>query len=211
MAGLMTLFPMFMKLEGRSCLVVGAGTIGEPKIGSLIAAGASVRVVALHATAAVTEWARAGAITWEARAFNGADLDNTFMVIAATNSRDLNAAIFHEARQRNILCNVVDDPEYCDFYYPAIVRRGDLQIAISTNGHSPALAQRIRRELEIQFGPEYGEWLDELGRTRQQLFASKIDPEQRRRLLHELASREAFKKAQAAESNIEANTMERIS
>ena len=207
----MTLFPVFMKLEGRSCLVVGAGTIGEPKIGSLIAAGASVRVVALHATAAVTEWVRTGAITWEARAFNGADLDNTFMVIAATNSRDLNAAIFHEARQRNILCNVVDDPEYCDFYYPAIVRRGDLQIAISTNGHSPALAQRIRRELEIQFGPEYGEWLDELGRTRQQLFASKIDPEQRRRLLHELASREAFKKAQAAESNIEASTMERIS
>jgi precorrin-2 dehydrogenase/sirohydrochlorin ferrochelatase len=207
----MTLFPMFMKLEGRSCLVVGAGTIGEPKISSLIAAGASVRVVALDATAAVTEWARTGAITWEARAFDSADLDETFVVIAATNSRDLNVAIFHEARQRNILCNVVDDPEYCDFYYPAVVRRGDLQIAISTNGHSPALAQRIRRELEIQFGPEYGEWLEQLGRTRQQLFASKIDPEQRRRLLHELASREAFKKAQAAESNIEASTMEKIS
>lgn len=207
----MTLFPMFMKLEGRSCLVAGAGTIGEPKIGSLIAAGAAVRVVALRATAAVTEWARTGAITWEARAFNRADLDNTFMVIAATNSRDLNATIFHEARQRNILCNVVDDPEYCDFYYPAVVRRGDLQIAISTNGHSPALAQRIRRELEIQFGPEYGEWLEALGRTRQQLFASKIDPEQRRRLLHELASREAFKKTQAAESNIETITMEKIS
>ncbi len=143
----------------------------------------------------------AGAITWEARAFNSADLDGTFLVIAATNSRDLNAAIFHEAGQRKILCNVVDDPEYCDFYYPAVVRRGDLQIAISTNGQSPALAQRIRRELEIQFGPEYGEWLRELGQIRQQLFASKIDPEQRRRLLHELASREAFKKAQAAELN----------
>ena len=202
---------MFMKLEGRSCLVVGAGTIGEPKISSLIAAGASVRVVALDATVAVTEWARTGAITWEARAFNSADLDNTFMVIAATNARALNAAIFHEAQQRNILCNVVDDPEYCDFYYPAVVRRGDLQIAISTNGHSPALAQRIRRELEIQFGPEYGEWLEELGRTRHQLFASKIDPEQRRRLLHELSSREAFKKAQAAERNIEASSMEKIS
>ena len=159
----MTLFPMFMKLEGRSCLVVGAGTVGEPKISSLIEAGASVRVVALHATAAVTEWAEAGAITWEARAFKSADLDGAFLVIAATNSRDLNAAIFHEARQRNILCNVVDDPEHCDFYYPAVVRRGDLQIAISTNGQSPALAQRIRRELEIQFGPEYGEWLGGIG------------------------------------------------
>ncbi len=207
----MTLFPMFMKLEDRSCLVVGAGTIGEPKISSLIEAGASVRVVALHATAAVTKWAEAGAITWEARAFNNADLDGTFLVIAATNSRDLNAAIFHEARQRNILCNVVDDPEYCDFYYPAVVRRGDLQIAISTNGQSPALAQRIRRELEIQFGPEYDQWLKELGQTRQQLFASNIDPEQRRRMLHELASREAFKKAQATELNTEESSLEKIS
>lgn len=206
----MTLFPMFMKLEGRSCLVVGAGTIGEPKIGSLLTSGASVRVVALRATVAVAEWAQAGAITWEARAFNRADLDGTFLVIAATNSRDLNAAIFHEARQRNILCNVVDDPEHCDFYYPAVVRRGDLQLAISTNGQSPALAQRIRRELEIQFGPEYGEWLEELGRARQQLFASTIDPEQRRRLLHELASREAFKKAEAAEL-IDARSLEKMS
>ncbi len=207
----MTLFPMFIKLEGRSCLVVGAGTIGEPKVSSLIEAGASVRVVALHATAAVTEWAEAGAITWEARAFKSTDLDGAFLVIAATNSRDLNAAIFHEARQRNILCNVVDDPEHCDFYYPALVRRGDFQIAISTNGQSPALAQRIRRELEIQFGPEYGEWLRELGQIRQQLFATEIDPEQRRRLLHELASREAFQKAQAAEFNTEERSLEKIS
>jgi precorrin-2 dehydrogenase/sirohydrochlorin ferrochelatase len=207
----MTLFPMFMKLEGRSCLVVGAGTVGEPKINSLVTAGASVRVVALYATAAVAEWAQAGAITWEARAFNSADLDGTFLVIAATNSSDVNAAIFHQARQRNILCNVVDDPEHCDFYYPAVVRRGDLQLAISTNGQSPALAQRIRRELEMQFGPEYGAWLEELGRARQQLYASKIDPEQRRRLLHELASHEAFKKAEAAEFNIDANSLEKMS
>jgi precorrin-2 dehydrogenase / sirohydrochlorin ferrochelatase len=207
----MTLFPMFMKLEGRSCLVVGAGTIGEPKISSLIAAGASIRVVAPRATAAVAEWAQTRAITWEARTFNGADLDGTFMVIAATNSRDLNAAIFHEARQRNILCNVVDDPEYCDFYYPAVVRRGDLQLAISTNGQSPALAQRIRRELEIQFGPEYGEWLEELGRKRQQLFASKIDPDERRHLLHELAGREAFKKAEAAGFHSDAGSLEKMS
>jgi precorrin-2 dehydrogenase/sirohydrochlorin ferrochelatase len=207
----MTLFPMFVKLEGRSCLVVGAGAVGEPKISSLITAGASVRVVALEATAAVAEWAQCGAITWEARAFNSSDLDSIFLVIAATNSSDMNAAIFHQARQRNILCNVVDDPEHCDFYYPAVVRRGDLQLAISTNGQSPALAQRIRRELEMQFGPEYGAWLVELGRARQQLFASKIDPEQRRRLLHELASREAFKKAEAAEFDIDASSLEKMS
>lgn len=202
----MTLFPMFLKLEGRSCLVVGAGAIGEPKIGSLLTAGALVRVIAPRANALAAEWAQAGAIRWEAREFNNADLDGVFLVIAATSSREVNGAIFQEARRRNILCNVVDDPEHCDFYYPAVVRRGDLQLAISTNGHSPALAQRIRRELEIQFGPEYGEWLEELGRIRQELLASGIDPDVRRRLLHQLASREAFK-ARSARIDIEATSV----
>ena len=148
---------------------------------------------------------------WEQRAFEFADLDGVFMVIAATNSRELNAAIFNEARQRNILCNVVDDPEYCDFYYPAVVRRGDLQLAISTNGQSPALAQRIRRELEIQFGPEYGEWLEQLGKIRQQLFASRMTPEERRQLLHELASSAAFEEARNAGFNMELMSVEKIS
>jgi precorrin-2 dehydrogenase / sirohydrochlorin ferrochelatase len=205
----MTLFPMFMKLEGRRCLVVGAGTIGEPKISSLIASGASTRVIALKATAAVAEWAREGSITWEVRAFNFADLDGVFMVIAATNSRELNAAIFNEARQRSILCNVVDDPEYCDFYYPAVVRRGDLQLAISTNGQSPALAQRIRRELEIQFGPEYGEWLKQLGKIRQELFASRMNPEERCRLLHELASSAAFEEARSLSLRLKSGEFDR--
>jgi precorrin-2 dehydrogenase/sirohydrochlorin ferrochelatase len=196
---------MFLKLEGRSCLVVGAGAIGEPKIESLLTAGASVRVVAPHASTAVAEWARAGAIVWEAREFYDADLDSVFLVIAATSSRDVNGAIFREAHQRNILCNVVDDPEFCDFYYPAVVRRGDLQLAISTNGRSPALAQRIRRELEVQFGPEYGAWLEELGNIRQQLFASGMNPDERRRVLHELASREAFAQAQPSGINEQSN------
>ena len=198
----MTLFPMFVKLEGRSCLVVGAGAVGEPKIESLIQAGASVHVVAPLANAAVAEWAVGGEITWKAREFTPSDLDNVFLVIAATSARKVNESIFCEARRRNILCNVVDDPEHCDFYYPAVVRRGDLQLAISTNGHSPALAQRIRRELEAQFGPEYGEWLKQLGRIRQELFASPMNPEDRRRLLHQLASREAFEQMQSTFLNL---------
>jgi precorrin-2 dehydrogenase / sirohydrochlorin ferrochelatase len=201
----MSLFPMFLKLEGRACLVVGAGTIGEPKIESLLIAGASVRVIAPRVTAAVAEWARAGVIVWEAREFNEGDLDGVFLVIAATSSRDVNGTIFRGAHQRNILCNVVDDPEFCDFYYPAVVRRGDLQLAISTNGRSPALAQRIRRELEVQFGPEYGSWLEELGQIRQQLFASGMNPDERRRVLHELASREAFAQAQSSGINQQSN------
>ncbi len=192
----MSLFPMFLKLEGRSCLVVGAGTIGQSKIRSLLVAGASVRVVAPHANAAVAKWARSGVITWETRGFKAADLDGAFLVVAATSDRGLNEAIFREAQRRNTLCNVVDDPERCDFYYPAIVRRGELQLAISTGGRSPALAQRLRCELEQQFGPEYAGWLEELGRARQQLFASSIEPKDRRRRLHELASHQVFEAVQ---------------
>jgi precorrin-2 dehydrogenase/sirohydrochlorin ferrochelatase len=208
----MTLFPMFLKLEGRSCLVVGAGSVGAPKIESLLETGACVRVVAPRVNFAVGEWAGSGAISWEAREFVVSDLDGVFLVIAATSSREVNDLIFREARRRNMLCNVVDDPEHCDFYYPAVVRRGNLQIAVSTNGLSPALAQRIRRELEEQFGPEYDEWLEQLGQIRRQLFASAIHPEERRRLLHRMASREAFERAhQSAAIEIEHSSQGELS
>jgi precorrin-2 dehydrogenase/sirohydrochlorin ferrochelatase len=199
----MPLFPIFLKLEGRSCLVVGAGSIGEPKIESLLASGASVRVIAPYVSETVAGWASSEKIIWEAREFKSQDLDGVFLVVAATSSRDVNGAIFREAQNRNILCNVVDDPEYCDFYYPAVVSRGDLQLAISTNGDSPALAQRIRRELEVQFGLEYGEWLEELGQIRQQLFASGMNSGERRLLLHELASREAFQDFRTKKMSVE--------
>jgi precorrin-2 dehydrogenase/sirohydrochlorin ferrochelatase len=183
---------MFVKLDGRSCLVVGAGNIGQSKIRSLVAAVAKVHVVAPQASTAVVEWARAGVVTWDARSFEVSDLEGTFLVVAATSSVTVNKTIFHEAQRRGVLCNVVDDPEHCDFYYPAVVRRGNLQLAISTAGHSPALAQRLRRELETQFGPEYAGWLEELGKARQQLFSTNLQPEERRRRLHQLASRQAF-------------------
>jgi len=186
------LFPMFLKLEGRVCLVVGAGVIAEAKIRSLLEAGARVRVIAPEANAFIRQWAQAGEITWDAREFKASDLEHAFLVIAATSSFHLNETIYQEARKRKVLCNAVDDPEHCDFYYRAVVRRGGLQIAISTAGQSPALAQRVRRELEEQFGPEYSRWVDELGDARRQLFAQEIDPGQRRQLLHQLASRDAF-------------------
>src|SRR5438034_4593324 len=179
---------MFLKLEGRLCLVVGAGTVAEGKIGSLLLAGATVRVVAPRANAAVQEWARTSAIRWEEREFSPLDLYDVFLVVVATSSKDVNESVFREAQSRNVLCNVVDDPEHCHFYYPAVVRRGQLQIAISTAGESPALAQKLRRELEIQFGPEYESWVEQLGKARSELFARDINPEERRRRLHELAS-----------------------
>ncbi len=186
---------MFVKLEGKRCLVVGAGRVGEPKISSLIETGARIYVIALEASEAVHQWARAGKITLEIRGFAPTDLDGTFLAIVATASRDLNRSIYREARQRGVLCNVVDVPEYCDFYYPAVVRRGDLQIAISTNGQSPSLAQKLRRQLEKQFGPGYARWVAELGETRRLVLASDLDPQRKSDLLHSLASRGALKAA----------------
>ena len=195
-----SLFPMFVKLEGKRCLVVGAGKVGEPKIGGLIDTGACVHVIALEATEAVQEWAKAGKITLELRAFAAGDLDGTFLAVVATASRALNGSIYREAQRRGVLCNVVDDPAYCDFYYPAVVRRGDLQIAISTNGRSPSLSQKLRQQLERQFGPGYAQWVAELGETRKLVLASDLDPKRKSDLLHSLASREALKAALAEES-----------
>jgi precorrin-2 dehydrogenase/sirohydrochlorin ferrochelatase len=184
----MSLFPMFVKLDGRRCLVVGAGTVAEGKIEGLLTTGASVRVVAPVATPKVRAWAREGRVEWEPREYVPADLAGAFLVIAATGSPTLHEDIYAEAQSRGVLCNAVDEPERCDFYYPAVVRRGELQIAISTGGQSPALAHRLRKDLEQQFGPEWEAWVEQLGRSREELMNIPMPPEQRKRLLHQYAS-----------------------
>ncbi len=191
------LFPMFMKLAGKQCLVVGAGKVGEPKIGGLIDTGARVHVVAIAASGQVREWASAGKIELELRAFSTGGLDGKFLAVVATASRSLNELIYREAQRRGVLCNVVDVPEYCDFFYPAVVQRGDLQIAISTAGQSPSLAQKLRQQLERQFGAGYAAWVEQLGETRRLILASDLNKERKLALLHSLASREAFEAALA--------------
>jgi precorrin-2 dehydrogenase/sirohydrochlorin ferrochelatase len=188
---------MFMKLAAKQCLVVGAGKVGEPKIGALIDTGASVHVVAVAASGQVREWADAGKIELELRPFTASDLDGKFLAVAATASESLNRLIYREAQRRGVLCNVVDVPEYCDFFYPAVMRRGDLQIAVSTAGQSPSLAQKIRQQLERQFGEGYAAWVEQLGETRRLILASDLDQETKWELLHSLASREAFEAALA--------------
>jgi precorrin-2 dehydrogenase/sirohydrochlorin ferrochelatase len=192
-----SLFPMFMKLAGKHCLVVGAGKVGEPKIGGLIDTDASIHVVAIEANSQVREWGNAGKIELELRAFSAGDLDGKFLAVVATASNSLNERIYREAQSRGVLCNVVDVPEYCDFFYPAVVRRGDLQIAISTSGQSPSLAQKLRRQLEQQFGEGYAAWVEELGETRRLILASDLDKDRKLELLHSLASREASEVALA--------------
>jgi precorrin-2 dehydrogenase/sirohydrochlorin ferrochelatase len=191
------LFPMFLKLEGRQVLVVGAGNVGESKIAGLLDTGARIRVVAQEASVAVREWATEGRINLELRAFAPSDLDGAFLAVVATSMRTLNEQIYSEAQHRGTLCNVVDVPDLCDFYYPAVVRRGDLQIAVSTAGQSPSLAQKIRLQLEKQFGPAYAAWVAELGETRKLILSSDLDQERKLDLLHSLASREAVEAAVA--------------
>lgn len=188
----MEMFPMFLKLAGHPCLVVGAGVIAEGKIDSLVRCGASVRVIAPVATQAVQDAAAAGTIVWKQRRYLPSDLTGMFLVVAATSSPELHEQIFQQAQRASVLCNVVDEPDRCDFYYPATVRRGPFQIAISTSGRAPSLAQRIRQDLERQFGPEYGAWTEELGRLRNQLVSDGVPLEKRREALHDLCSDPAF-------------------
>lgn len=151
-------------------------------------------MVAPHVTGKVEAWARKGQIRWRKREFRDSDLAGCFLVVAATSSRELHEKIFRLAKRRGVLCNVVDVPELCDFYYPAVVRRGPLQIAVSTGGASPALAQRLRKKLEAQFGPEYGDWVAELGKARKSIRAGTKQATDQKTWLHELASEESFRK-----------------
>jgi len=185
---------MFVKLEGRTVLVVGAGVVAEQKIDGLLAAGARVKVVAPQATAQIAKWALCEVLEWHARPFSPADVDGAHLVVAATSAPGVNSAVYREAETRKVFCNAVDDLENCHFYYGSVVQRGDLQIAISTNGKSPALAQRLRKQLEAQFGPEYENWLELLGAARETLRAAENpgDPEATKRLLHQLASENKF-------------------
>jgi precorrin-2 dehydrogenase len=188
----MSLFPIFVKLQGRLVVVVGGGRVAEGKIAGLLAAGARVRVVSPAISPAFAEWVRDRKIDWLPKLFEPGDLKGAYLAIAATSAPGVNDAVFQEAEAHRILCNAVDDIEHCHFYYGAVVQRGDLQIAISTNGKSPALAQRLRQELEAQFGPEYEVWLEWLGAAREVIRGSAADPEANKKILHQLASRPAF-------------------
>ena len=191
----MSLFPIFVKLQGRRVVVVGGGNISAGKIPALLQAQARVQVIAPQINSQISAWADAGEIEWSAKEFAPGDLQDATLVIAATSLQPVNAAVFQAAQAAGIFCNAVDDIANCHFYYGSIVQRGDLQIAISTNGKSPALAQRLRKELEQQYPAEYAVWLDSLGDAREKLRATS-DPkenfEENKAILHRLASPEMF-------------------
>jgi precorrin-2 dehydrogenase/sirohydrochlorin ferrochelatase len=144
-----------LKLTGRRCLVVGGGDVGLEKVEGLLACDGDVVLVAPDAIEPLRELAREGSIRWERREYEPADLEGTFMVIAATNDSEINIGIYEDAERRAMLVNVVDVPPLCNFILPAIIRTGPLAIAISTAGASPALAKRIRDEIADEYGEPY--------------------------------------------------------
>ncbi|MEW6066577.1 MAG: precorrin-2 dehydrogenase/sirohydrochlorin ferrochelatase family protein [Bacillota bacterium] len=180
------LYPIYLKLAGQLCLVVGGGKVAERKVGSLLECGARVRLVSPAVTSQIEEWANQGKLELRQRQYQTGDLEGAFLVFAATNQEEVNRRVSEECLSRNLAVNVVDDPPRCNFFVPSVIRRGKLSIAISTSGASPALAAKIRRQLERQFGPEYEEFMEILADLRRQVLAGEADIQQRKQIFSHL-------------------------
>jgi len=186
------LHPLFLNLKGRNCVLVGGNEAAETKIRDLLDSGAKIEVIASVVSPQITAWSQAGMLHWEARDYQHGDLRDAFLVVSVADP-ETNARVFAEAEARRVLCNAVDDIEHCNCYAAAVVRRGPLQIAISTAGQSPAFAQRLRNELEVQFDADYAPWVEKLGELRSRLLRDEgIDSERRRAILHEQASASSY-------------------
>ncbi|MGA1874261.1 MAG: bifunctional precorrin-2 dehydrogenase/sirohydrochlorin ferrochelatase [bacterium] len=180
-------YPVCLDLEGKFCLVVGGGKIAERKIVSLLDYGAKVRVVSPKVTREITDLFRQGKIWHEEREFQVGDLTGVFLVIAATNIDQINKGIAREAQRHGLLINVVDAPADSTFILPAVLKRGDLAISISTGGKSPALARKMRQDMETQYGQEYEILVDILGGLRADILRAEPDIEKRKGLFQRLA------------------------
>jgi len=186
----MEYYPIFLRVEGRSCLVVGGGLVAERKVQTLLQAGARITVISPVLTDELTALAANGRITHHARVYRQGDVSGFWMVFAATNNESVHRAISRDAEGAGVLLNVVDRPQLCSFIVPAAINRGALTIAVSTGGTSPALARRLREELELQFGDEYARVLEILGAVRQRLQVESRPSLERQQILTALARSE---------------------
>jgi precorrin-2 dehydrogenase/sirohydrochlorin ferrochelatase len=181
-------YPLFLELQGRRVLVVGGGAVAERKVESLLAAGASVTVVAPDVTEVLKKLAAAAAIQLQQRKFTAGDLEGMALVISATNDPTAQDAIASAARARGILINTVDQPELCDFIVPAIVRKGDVVLALSTSGRSPALAAALRARLEGVITDDVARAADILGKVRHEVHSRFADPDRRKQVFEEIVA-----------------------
>ncbi len=183
-------YPVYLDIENRPCLVVGGGGVGARKVQGLLDSGAVVTVVSPRIAPALEKLANGRHITWWARNYRSEDLDGMFLVFGATDDESLNRRIHADATDRNMLCNIADRPAVCNFILPSVVRRGDLAIAVSTGGKSPAFAKALRKDLEQRFGPEYAPFLTLMGAVRERLLAQGKAPEAHRHLFEALIDRQ---------------------
>jgi siroheme synthase-like protein len=180
-------YPAFLDLRGRRCLVVGGGAVAERKVGALLDAAARVVIVSPTLTSRLRALVSAGTVEHRARSFRCHDAGGCALVVAATGEGAVDDAVAAAARRVRALVNVVDRPAACDFILPSVLRRGDLQIAVSTGGKSPALAREIRRRLEVQIDDEYGELVTRVGNARARLRARRLAPTARMKAADRLA------------------------
>lgn len=190
MGGNDLLYPAFIKLKNRQCLVVGGGKVAARKVQMLLDCGARVRVVSPEVTGELAARAAAGEIEWVERGFQEGDTAGAFLTVSATDDGEVNARVALECAEGNTLLNVVDKPEFCSFYVPSVVRRGQLTVAISTGGKSPLLARRLRERLERVFPPSFEEFLDYLGTVREEVITRH--PGIKEELLQEIVSPEVL-------------------
>ena len=182
----MKYYPVHLDINNRNALVVGGGGVGTRKVRTLLACGARVTVVSLETSRQLRDLAASGEIVLEERSYQSDDLSDMFLVIGATNDEKLNRQISSDADRLNTLCNIADRPEVCNFILPSIVHRDDLVITISTSGKSPALAKKLRKALENQFGEEYGTLLRLMGAIRKKLLRQAHEPEAHKPLFEQL-------------------------
>jgi precorrin-2 dehydrogenase/sirohydrochlorin ferrochelatase len=182
----MRYYPIGLDISGRRCLVIGGGEVGERKAQRLLECGARVRIVGRELTPALSGLAQAGRIAHIPGDYVEAHLEGVFLVIGATDDRDVNERIFRDARKRGVLANIVDDPDRCDFILPALCRQGDLVITVATGGKSPALAKKLRQELEERYGPEYEVLLRIMGELRARIIDRGAGSDENRKVFETL-------------------------
>ncbi|OQY07114.1 MAG: siroheme synthase [Desulfobacteraceae bacterium 4572_123] len=182
----MRYYPVNLDIKNRHCLVVGGGRVGLRKVKTLIECGASVTVISPEVEDELQLLSKNTAITIKQRPYRSTDLDNMFLVIGATDNEDLNRRISEDAEKVNMLCNIADRPKVCNFILPAIIRRGDLVLTVSTSGKSPAFAKKLKTDLENEFGGEYADFLRLMGAVRKKLLSMKHAPEAHKHLFERL-------------------------
>ena len=188
----MAKYPIFLELSGRRAVVIGGGGVAVRKVQALLSAGARIVVVAERIDGLMTALCTGTDVEIVKGSYDKSYLASALLAIAATNNSDLNKKIYKDCQELEILCNVVDVPELCDFYVPAVVKRGNLQIAIGTDGSSPAYAGHIRKKLEKVFTEKHGEFVGELESVRRRVIEEIADAADRKALLGELVNDESF-------------------